>query len=101
MSKLKTVLEASECHTLDRDDFRAQRDVCGIGQLTSEWEEAIDAIFKVKYHSWVQDDKVRKCVEEVFDDSLVNQKRSASIHLFLQLGNLALALISMLGITYL
>jgi len=31
MSKRKTVLESSECHTLDRSNFRAQRDSCGIG----------------------------------------------------------------------
>lgn len=58
MSKLKTVLEASSCHTLDRDNFRAQRDTCGVG-AGKEWNEAIDAMFKVKYHAWVQDDKVR------------------------------------------
>ena len=52
MSKLKTVLEASECHTLDRDDFRAQRDTCGV-KPGKEWTEAIDAMFKVKYHAWV------------------------------------------------
>lgn len=100
MSKLKTVLEASECHTLDRDNFRAQRDTCGIKE-GRDWREAIDAMFKVKYHAWVQDDKVRKCVEDVFDDSPTNQARSASTRLLLQLGNLALALVGMLAITYL
>jgi hypothetical protein len=100
MSKLKTVLEASECHTLDRDDFRAQRDSCGI-KPGKDWDDAIDAMFKVKYHAWVQDSKVRACVEEVFDDSPVNQARSDSTRLFFQLGNLALALMGMLAITYL
>ncbi len=52
MSKLKTVLEASECHTLDRDNFRAQRDTCGV-KPGKDWDEAIDAMFKVKYHAWV------------------------------------------------
>ena len=100
MALLKTVLEASTCHTLDRDNFRAQRDTCGVG-VGKDWNLAIDAMFKVKYHAWVQDEKVRQCVQEVFDDSPVNQARSASTRLFLQLGNLALALLGMLAITYL
>ena len=73
VAKLKTVLEASECHTLDRDDFRAQRDECGIGSETSELDDAIRAMFNMKYHPWVQDNRVRSCIEEVFDDSLTNQ----------------------------
>ncbi len=77
MAKLKTVLEASSCHTLDRDNFRAQRDKCGVEE-GKEWNEAVEALFKVKYHAWVQDTKVRDCVMEVFDDSPVNQLRKTS-----------------------
>lgn len=74
MSKLKDVLEASECHTLDRYNFRAQRDVCGIGEKP-ELDEAITAMFDVKYHPWVQDQTVKACIEDAFDDSLTNQKK--------------------------
>ncbi len=81
MSKLKTVLEASECHTLDRDNFRAQRDVCGLPG--TDWELAIEAMFQVKYHAWVQDKRVRKCIEESFDDSPYNQKKSSAHRLLI------------------
>ena len=84
MSKLKTVLEASECHTLDRDNFRAQRDICGIKPGNEDdWKDAVEAMFKVKYHAWVQDNRVRKCIEEVFDDSFLNQMRSSANRLLL------------------
>lgn len=29
LSDMKTVLEASRCHTLDRHNWRAQQDLCG------------------------------------------------------------------------
>ena len=37
---MKNVREKSDCHTLDRENFRAQRDVCGI----NEKEDLNDAI---------------------------------------------------------
>ena len=37
---LKPVLEKSACHTLDRHNFRAHRDTCGIG-FNSAWEDAV------------------------------------------------------------
>lgn len=70
VSKLKTVLEASLCHTLDRGNFRAQRD-CGIGN-TNSLDSAIQAMFDVKYHAYIQDEKVKKCINDVFDESLTN-----------------------------
>ncbi len=74
VAKLKTVLEASQCHTLDRDNFRAQRDSCGIGG-GSDLDKAISAMFEVKYFPWVQTSRVKNCIEEVFDDSLRNQQK--------------------------
>ena len=38
----KLILEKSKCHTLDRDNIRAQKDGCGIGLDTEEWEYAVD-----------------------------------------------------------
>ena len=98
MSKLKTVLEASECHTLDRDDFRAQRDVCGIGS-GGDLDSAIQAMFSMKYHPWVQDGRVRKCIEEVFDDSLTNQLKMQAAPMLGIFGTF-LALVSLLVATY-
>jgi ribosomal protein L22 len=38
---LKPILEKSNCHTLDRHDFRAHKDTCGIG-LTPAWQDAVN-----------------------------------------------------------
>jgi hypothetical protein len=38
---LKPVLEKSNCHTLDRHDFRAHRDTCGIG-FNDDWKDAVE-----------------------------------------------------------
>lgn len=37
---LKPVLEKSNCHTLDRWDFRAHRDTCGVGP-DEAWAAAV------------------------------------------------------------
>lgn len=99
VSKLKTVLEVSECHTLDRDNFRAQRDVCGIGP-GNDLDSAIRAMFEMKYHPWVQNGDVRSCIEQVFDDSLMNQQKMQAAPLLNLLGT-ALALTSLFIVTYL
>lgn len=78
VSKLKNVLEASECHTLDRDNFRAQRDICGIGDGT-DLDDAIVAMFNIKYQSYIQDSVVRSCIENAFDDSLINQRKIGGV----------------------
>lgn len=71
---MKSVLEVSRCHTLDRYNSRAQRDSCGIGP-SATLDEAIIAMFEVRYHAYVQDGTVRSCIEQIFDDSLFNQKK--------------------------
>ena len=38
----KLLYRESKCHTLDRDNMRAQRDDCGIGDYTDEWRFAVD-----------------------------------------------------------
>jgi len=38
----RLVYERSNCHTLDREDLRAQRDHCGIGFADEEWRFAVD-----------------------------------------------------------
>lgn len=34
-------MSQSKCHTLDRDNIRAQKDSCGLG-LSNEWNLAVD-----------------------------------------------------------
>ena len=41
MQAKATVLSQSECHTLDRDDMRAQADSCGIETETEDWAFAV------------------------------------------------------------
>lgn len=95
---LKYILEGSQCHTLDRDNMRAQRDVCGIGPVPA-LDNAIQAMFDVKYHAWVQDPNVQGCIYGVFDDSLFNQQklRAASM---LGLAGLFSAIAVMLAVSY-
>lgn len=44
MEAYRIVLEASQCHTLDRDDLRAQDDSCGI-PIKDMWRTAVDLLF--------------------------------------------------------
>ena len=49
----KLVLERSGCHTLDRDNFRAQKDECGIGLKTEQWRYAVDQHFNVTHWPYI------------------------------------------------
>lgn len=91
VASLKSVLEVSQCHTLDRNDFRAQRDSCGIGP-SSTLDEAITAMFEVKYHAYVQDPTVSGCIEQIFDDSLFNQQKMFALVNTLSAVTLSIAL---------
>ena len=62
VSAKKSVYENSECHTLDRDDFRAQKDSCGIGEEDEQWELAIQRQFNVTNWPYIQDIGVYSCV---------------------------------------
>ena len=42
MEAKKLLYRDSKCHTLDRENMRAQRDTCGIGDYTDEWRFAVD-----------------------------------------------------------
>ena len=53
----------------------------------------------MKYHPWVQDSRVRNCIEEVFDDSLTNQLKMQAAPLLGIFGTF-LALVSLLVATY-
>ena len=68
----KLVYERSECHTLDRDDFRAQKDRCGIGMKTEQWRYAVDQQFNVTYWPYIQDHDNYHCVNKFFEDSFIN-----------------------------
>ena len=71
--------ERSGCHTLDREDFRAQKDDCGIGMKTEQWRYAVDQMFNVTYWPYIQDHKNYHCVNKFFDDSFINLSLDGSI----------------------
>ena len=47
------ILSNSHCHTLDRDDVRAQRDSCGVGVLNEEWRFAVDLKFNITHWPYI------------------------------------------------
>jgi hypothetical protein len=76
MSSMKALLEQSNCHTLDRNDFRAQRDKCGVGQEDPLWDDTASKQFNVHYWPYVQDKTVKDCIELFFSDSVTNLKKT-------------------------
>ena len=52
LTSLKTVLGSSNCHTLDREDFRALKDSCRSSR-ESEWELAVDEKFQINHWPYV------------------------------------------------
>eukprot|EP00347_Sterkiella_histriomuscorum_P000911 403374054 len=89
---LRQVLQESACHTLDRNDFKAQRDTCGISDK-SVLDSAIDQLFNVNHWPLVQGDQTTNCIKSLFPDSLQNQQK-----MFALLGvGASLALTSMIS----
>jgi len=76
----KTVKERSDCHTLDRDDLRAQKDSCGI-QEGEDWELAVEMMFAVKYWPYVQNQDTFSCIKSFFFDSIDNLKITGALEL--------------------
>jgi hypothetical protein len=56
MSKVKSILEGSKCHTLDRHDWRAQNDICGYGYFYPDgWTQGVTEHFKLTHWPYVND----------------------------------------------
>lgn len=71
-SAIVPVLKASKCHTLDRDDMRAQKDICGIGK-TEQWMAAVEAEYRINHWPYVNAKKdTAKCFEKTLRDSPKN-----------------------------
>ena len=76
----KLLYTSSKCHTLDREDMRAQRDECGIGAYTDEWRFAVDKQFNVTYWPYIQDDSTYHCVQKFFAASYVNMSLDGAMY---------------------
>lgn len=95
MGLLKTVLENSECHTLDRYNMRAQRDICGLGNTdSSKVDSAITALFNLNHYPLVQNYDIRDCIENFFEDSLQNIQKDHAKKL--SLGMISLSIVMLL-----
>ena len=89
----KLVLERSGCHTLDRDNFRAQKDECGMGMKTEQWRYAVDQHFNVTHWPYIQDFDNYHCVQKFFSDSYINLSLDLSIQgLSMAISSLGLAI---------
>jgi len=76
---MKFVLEKSKCHTLHRDNLRAQKDDCGIGMGTEDWEYAVDSNFNVTHWPYIHAANNYHCVRNFFSDSFVNMSLKNAI----------------------
>ena len=72
MRAKKHVLDNSSCHTLDRANLRAQKDICGIGKSNEEWRFAVDQQFNVTHWPYIQSSSNYHCVQSFFEDSYIN-----------------------------
>lgn len=82
---LKPVLEKSNCHTLDRWDFRAHRDTCGVGP-DEAWAAAVQQRYRVNHWQYVHaEDGVAECVEDSMLDSFKNLVKGSAAQRFLNL----------------
>ena len=70
--QLYYILENSNCHTLDRSDLRAQRDVCGVGVRDEEWRFAVDLKFNITHWPYIHHPDTYHCVQKFFKDSYIN-----------------------------
>jgi len=72
------VLKHSKCHTLDRDDMRAQRDVCGVGHV-DEWTRAVELQYKVNHWPYINAKvDTAQCFSRTLRDSPENLAKDAA-----------------------
>ena len=69
---IRLVYNSSSCHTLDRENLKAQRESCGIGTSTEQWRYAVQKRFNVTYWPFIQPTSSRNCINAIFHDSYTN-----------------------------
>jgi hypothetical protein len=79
VTNLANVLGSSGCHTLDRNNMRAQKDSCGIGVDSDSWRMAVDKMFNVTYWPYVQVSTAYNCISMFFSDSYYNLIRKHAL----------------------
>ena len=76
---MRKVYSQSTCHSLDREDLDAQRDTCGFGDTTPDWELAANLNFNVTHWPYIQSTSTYNCVRKFFIDSVTNMSVSGSV----------------------
>ena len=75
------MLERSNCHTLDRYDFRSHKDTCGIG-FGKAWKDAVEQRYRVNHWPYYKAaEPVKSCLEKSMYDSLANLSKDFSAKL--------------------
>jgi hypothetical protein len=73
MSKVKSILEGSKCHSLDRHDWRAQNDVCGYGYYYPDgWNQGVTEHFKLTHWPYVNEKFINRCMRSLSKNSPEN-----------------------------
>ena len=69
-SKIKNLFSQSQCHTLDRGDYRALREDCCLAN-DNEWDEAADWNFKLQNWPYInaENSAVRACFYDMDKNS--------------------------------
>jgi hypothetical protein len=57
------LLGQSKCHTMDRHNWRAQRDICGVPK-SDQWRFAVDQMFNMTYWPLIQDSEKEEYMED-------------------------------------
>lgn len=75
------MMSSSSCHTMDRNNQRAQKDEkCGIGYYSNDFRFAVDKMFNATYWPYIQKEETYKCIRRFFADSydslILEQARS-------------------------
>ena len=67
---IKNVMESSDCHTLDRHDWRAQKEDCNVS-TAEDWDRAVSDLFNLNHWPYVngKDENIRNCIKTTFKDS--------------------------------
>ena len=86
----KYMLERSECHTLDRTNFRAQID-CNTGTKREKIKEAVDAMFKVDHWPYMHSKQTRSLMHAISINSWENIFPDGSARLLTGISALASA----------
>ena len=77
-SKVKSILEGSKCHSLDRADWRAQNDICGYGHFYPDgWLSGVTEHFRLTHWPYVNEKFVDRCMNNMSMNSPMNLVKSA------------------------